>query len=226
MDKKAFRNLSYGLFLITSSDEEGRPVGCVANTFQQVGSEPAVVCVSLHKDNATTQAVRQSKCFGASVLSQSADMQLIGTFGFKSSRDIDKFAEIDFEVDARHIAHIKQHTNACFSVKVQEIVDAGSHLLFVGTVEDAKVLSDEPSMTYAYYHEVLRGKTPPKAVSYQKKEAQEAADVTPAPKGADAPKYGWRCLICGFVIEIDELPDDFVCPVCGVGKDMFERFEL
>lgn len=237
MDRKAFRKLSYGLFLITAADCGGRKVGCVVNTFQQVASDPVMASVSLHKDNATTEAVRSCGRFGVTVLSQSADMQLIGTFGFKSSRDIDKFAEVQHAVDDRQMAYITEHSNARFCVKVMHQLDLGSHILFVGVVEDAAVLGDEPSMTYDYYHSELRGKAPKNAVSYEggtdaaapqpaaaaEPVAEAAAEAEAASAGA---RYGWRCLICGFVIETDELPDDFVCPVCGVGKDMFERFLL
>ncbi len=238
MERGAFRKLSYGLFLITAADCGGAKVGCVVNTFQQVASDPVMASVSLHKDNATTEAVRCCGRFGVTVLSQSADMQLIGTFGFKSSRDIDKFAEVQHAVDDRQMAYITEHSNARFCVKVMHQIDLGSHILFVGVVEDAAVLGDEPSMTYDYYHSELRGKAPKNAVSYEggadAAGAQpEAATPSPSPAaeaeaGSDGSgaRYGWRCLICGFVIETDELPDDFVCPVCGVGKDMFERFLL
>lgn len=236
MERGAFHKLSYGLFLITAADCAGKRVGCVVNTFQQVASEPVMASVSLHKDNATTQAVRCCGRFGVTVLSQSADMQLIGTFGFKSSRDIDKFADVEYAVDEHQMAYITEHSNARFCVKVMHQLDLGSHILFVGVVEDAAVLGDEPSMTYDYYHGELRGKAPKNAVSYEG-EGEVPAVQAPAPEpvvqaaaaaeeASPGARYGWRCLICGYVIEVDELPDDFTCPVCGVGKDMFERFLL
>lgn len=231
MERGAFHKLSYGLFLVTAADCMGKSVGCVVNTFQQVASDPVMASVSLHKDNATTQAVRCCGRFGVTVLSQSADMQLIGTFGFKSSRDVDKFSDVEYAVDDHQVAYITEHSNARFCVKVMHQLDLGSHILFVGVVEDAAVLGDEPSMTYDYYHGELRGKAPKNAVSYEGSEtaaaAEPVAEVAAAAEAASGgARYGWRCLICGYVIEVDELPDDFVCPVCGVGKEMFERFLL
>ncbi len=232
MEKATFHKLSYGLFIVSATEADGRLVGCVANTFQQVGSDPLMACVSLNKDNVTTQAIHQTGRFEVSVLTTSADMQLIGTFGFKSSHDVDKYADVSYALDDAGVPYITEHTNAHFLVEVQDTLDVGSHVVFIGCIKDAAVLSDEESLTYAYYHSVLRGKTPPKAVSYQKEENDaaveaivDAVEASATEQGAP-PKYGWRCLICGFVIEVDELPDDFVCPVCGVGKDMFERFEL
>ena len=103
-----------------------------------------------------------------------------------------------------------------------QTLDVGSHILFIGEVEEAeKVCPGEP-MTYAYYHQVKGGKTPPKASSYLGEDAASAA----ADDGAPKPKFAWRCTVCGHMEYVDELPDDYVCPVCGVGKDMFEKVEL
>lgn len=227
IDKKAFRTLTYGLFVIGSKMPDGRMAGCIANTFQQVASDPVRVLVSLNKLNATTAAVQGSGRFTASVLSQEATMDLIGTFGFRSSIDTEKFADADHDLDAAQMPRLRQACIASFSVRVVQTVDAGSHLLFIGEVEEACTLDDQPPLTYAYYHEVLRGKTPPKAASYL------ADDNTPSPKTgkarqaeAVAPRYAWRCTICGHIEYAEELPDDFTCPICGVGKELFERIEL
>ena len=119
-----------------------------------------------------------------------------------------------------------EHAVAHVGAKVVETVDVGSHYLFIAEVEYAQVLSSEAPMTYAYYHLVKGGKTPPKASSYEP--AETAAEVTQDGSAQDgsAPRYGWRCQLCGYVVEMDELPDDFTCPICGVGKDQFERIEL
>lgn len=234
IDKKAFRTLSYGLFVIASKTEDGRKAACIANTFQQVGSDPVRVSVSLHKDNATTTAVQQTGRFTASVLTEEATMELIGTFGFRSSLDTDKFAEVDYELDSANIPCLQQACVARFSVVVEQTVDVGSHLLFIGSVDEAQVLGQQRPITYAYYHEVLRGKTPPKAASYQTDSAQAkevpakepASDIAAAPETDKKPTYAWRCTLCGYIEYVDELPDDFVCPICGVGKEMFERIEV
>ena len=118
------------------------------------------------------------------------------------------------------------------------IRDRGTHVLFVGEVEEAERLCAEAPMTYAYYHQVKGGKTPPKASSYLPGEdaptptsagAGPSAEKAAAPEKAEsasAPQYAWRCTVCGHLVHENELPDGFVCPVCGVGKEMFERVAL
>lgn len=243
IDTSAFHRLSYGLYIVTAFSGDGRKVGCIANTFGQVASNPPMVSVALNKENATTQAILETGRFAVSVLGQSATMDLIGLFGFRSSADIDKFENVDHEICASALPQVLVGSVAHFAVEVSERVDVGTHLMFIGPVLEASVATDEAPMTYAYYHEVLRGKTPPKAASYVEEgpsapAATEATDTPTAPAtletGGDvaptttqtAPAYGWRCTLCGCVVELDELPDDFTCPICGVGKEMFERIEL
>ena len=120
--------------------------------------------------------------------------------------------------------YVAEHTVAHFCVKVKQTMDLGTHLYIMGEVVESAVLSSEEPMTYAYYHQVKGGKTPPKASSYEQPEnAQEQKEES---EGAAARTFAWRCTICGHIEYVDELPDDFVCPVCGVGKELFERIEL
>ncbi len=226
VDKSAFHSLSYGLYVIGAKDGE-RAAGCVANTFQQVTSSPLQVSVALNKENVTTDVILDSGRFTASCLAQDAPMELIGTFGFHTSADTDKFGAWKSAVDEAGVPYLDEQCVARFSVRVVQAVNLGTHILYIGEVEDAqKVCAGDP-MTYAYYHQVKGGKTPPKASSYLGDEAPAAPAVPAAEDAADiAPKYGWRCTVCGHIEYVDELPDDFVCPVCGVGKDMFERVEL
>lgn len=232
IDPSAFHRLSYGLYLVTACTKEGKKVGCVANTFQQVASKPPMASVSLNKENATTQAILETGAYAVSVLDQAATMELIGLFGFKSSHDVDKFADVQHEICGADIPLVLAHCAAAFTVSVREQVDVGTHIMFVGPVEEAKALSDAAPMTYAYYHEVLRGKTPSKAASYAEEvvtpDGQLGAETVRAVEdgGASKPRYGWRCKLCGYIEMVDELPDDFTCPICGVGKEMFERIEL
>lgn len=224
VDKTAFHSLSYGLYLVTAVDASGKKMGCVANTFQQVAAEPPMASVSLNKDNATTQAILETGTFGVSVLGQSATMELIGLFGFKSSRDVDKFSSIEHSLCSDDLPQVLDSCVAKFVVNVRDQVDVGTHVMFIGPVVAAEAIDEETPLTYAYYHEVLRGKTPPKAASY----IEEGTEMTGPTKTSEesTPKIGWRCTVCGYIEMVDELPDDFVCPICGVGKDMFERIEL
>ena len=257
INTKAFRSLSYGVYIISASNGS-KKAGCVVNTFQQLTSAPARVSVAINKENATTGVVLESGRFEANVLAESAPMELIGLFGFQSSNDVDKFAETAHALDAAGVPYLNEHVVAHFGARVIETVDVGSHYLVVGEVEEAEVLGSEAPMTYAYYHQVKGGKTPPKASSYEPEEAAEAAaapaDATAAAAPAadsaagastataagteaalagtadttpSAARYGWRCSFCGYVEEgYDELPEGYKCPICGKGRDMFNRVEL
>ena len=231
VDTKAFRSLSYGIYIVSAKGGD-TAAGCVVNTFSQVTSKPAQVSVAINKENFTCGVVAASGAFEASVLTESATMELIGRFGFRSSADTDKFAETQYAVDELGIPYVTECAAAHFCAKVVNQIDLGSHILFIGEVVDAEVLSAEPPMTYAYYHQVKGGKTPPKASSYEQP-ADDPAPAEPEPEPAAAEpepaagcRYGWQCQVCGYIVELDELPDDFECPVCGVGKEMFERIEL
>lgn len=223
-DKQAFHSLSYSMYVIGARCD-GRDYGCVANTFAQVTSSPLQVSVALNKENATTAAVRQAGRFTASCLSEQADMQLIGTFGFHTSTELDKFAQHASARDEAGMPYVAEQCCAWFSAKVVSELDLGTHVLFVGEVQEcAKVADAAAPMTYAFYHQVKGGKTPPKASSYLSEEQPAVASVQS--NGDEQPKVAWRCTICGHMEYVDELPDDFVCPVCGVGKEFFERVEL
>ena len=231
MDMQAFNSINYGLYIVSSVDAQGKYVGCVANTFQQITAEPPMVSVALHQENHTTACILESKKFCVSVLSESADMDLVGKFGFRSSKDVDKFDGISYRAAENGLPEVLQHTSAVFHVDVVNVVDAGTHTLFIGKVADAAVVSDEKPMTYEYYHRVLRGKTPPKASSYNggASDAKAGGEEPAADAQAgtsESKKVGWRCTLCGYVVEMDELPDDFKCPICGVGKEFFERIEI
>lgn len=240
IDKTAFHALSYGLYII-SSEADGEKAGCVANTFQQVTSTPLQVSVALNKDNVTTAVIREAGRFAAVCLSQEATMELIGAFGFRCSREFDKFGACRSAVDAAGMPYVAEQGAARFSVRVAQEVDLGTHILFVGEVEEAERMDASEPMTYAYYHRVKGGKTPPKASSYlpgdgeSSRPGAEGAACAAAGEGADALATGapapgmriaWRCTICGHVEYVDELPDDFACPLCGMGKEMFERIEV
>lgn len=231
IDRKAFRTLSSGLYLITSRAGE-RKVGCVVNTLVQVASEPATLAVALNKENCTADAIRETGRFAATVLAQDTPMELIGTFGFHSSTDTDKFAACAHDLDGAEIPYVTEHGLARFSARVTETIDVGTHYLFVAVVEEADVLAAGEPLTYAYYHAVKGGKTPPKAATFNGGDdagAPAAAPADAAPAAEGAPKrVAWRCTICGYIEEgyPDGLPEGYMCPICGAPREMFERVEL
>lgn len=209
MNETALFKLSYGLYIISSLDE-GRGVGCVANTLQQVTSSPIHVSITLNKDNYTQQVIAKSGIFHASILTKEVDMDIIRTFGFQSSKDHNKFANLPIKNDVLGIPYITQHSAASLTCKVVNQLDLGTHVLFIGEVVDADIVSDEEVMTYAYYHQVKNGVTPKNAPSYQEK----------------VEKSGWRCTICGYIYEGDVLPEDYVCPICGAPASAFEKVKV
>ena len=230
MDGKAFFAMTSGLYVV-SAQADGLRAGCVINTAVQVTSRPARISVAVNKDNVTAGVIAQAGAFALTVLDQTADMAFIGDFGFKSSASFDKFAAHDTQQTALGMPYTPEHAAAVFSCRVVDTVDAGTHWLFVGQVEDAGLLGDAKPLTYDYYHKVLRGKTPPKASSYTDEDpaGEQAATAGAAPVSAsatDAPQtYTFVCTVCAYRVEVDtpELPPDFKCPICGVGPDKFER---
>ena len=231
IDKKAFRSLSYGLYVVGAA-ANGVRAGCVVNTFAQVTSAPAQVSVAINKENATTGVIRAAGRFTAVALDEETPMELIGTFGFHTSADTDKFGAWQSAQDEAGMPYLAEHAAARFSAKVVSELDLGTHVLFVGEVTEAEPAGGAAPMTYAYYHQVKGGKTPPKASSYEgpaepavEQPAVEQPAAAEAPADAALKRVGWRCMLCGYIEWVDELPDDFVCPICGAGKEMFERIE-
>lgn len=229
IDKKAFRSLSYGLYIV-SSKKDGKPVGCVVNTFTQVTSDPPQVSIAINKDNYTTQGILETGEFEVVVLSKYAPMELIGMFGFHTSKDTDKFANFDTKVSSQGIPYVINSVCSHFSVKVNQQLDLGTHMFFVGDVVESDVVEDVEPMTYAYYHEVKGGRTPKNASSFSTDVLEAAGAETPtdaeASTGTKKKRVGWRCQLCGYIEYVDELPDDFICPVCGATREFFERVEV
>ena len=164
-NRKALHKLSYGLYVV-SSVRDGRFNGQIANALLQVSGEPISVAVSINKENLTHEYIKASGVFSASVLSQDAPFEMIGLFGFKSGRDVDKFLDYQYRTGITGAPVVMEHISAYFEAEVASSLDAGTHTIFLGKVVDADVLSDAEPMTYDYYHNVIKGKTPKKAASY------------------------------------------------------------
>ena len=211
MDIQAFFKLSYGLYVVSARSCE-KKYGCIVNTLQQVTAEPPMLSVAVNKNSVTAKAILDSGRFCGTVLTETADMNLIGTFGFKNSEAVDKFAAFSTKEDENNIPYLTEHAAARYSCEVAGTLDLGTHILIIGKVTAAEILSDEPVMTYDYYHRVVKGGTPPTAPSYK-------GNISHKP----AQKAQWRCKICGYIYEGDPLPADFVCPICGQGADKFEK---
>ena len=202
MNKKAMYSISYGLFVLTTRVGD-RDNGCITNTVAQVTSEPNRVSVAVNKANYTCEMIKESGCFTASIISQDADFSLFKRFGFQSGRDVDKFDGFSATQRASNgTLIVTEGTNAWISAKVEQTIDLGTHMLFIGAVTDMDVLSDVPSATYTYYQEHIKPKPEEK-------------------KG----KTVWRCKICGYEYEGEDLPEDFICPICKHPASDFEKVE-
>ncbi len=197
MDSKAFYKLSYGLFLLTARDKE-RDNGCIINTAIQAASDPKLMSICVINTNLTREMISATGKFNVSVLPETTPFEAFKLFGMNSGRDVDKFADCT-ELRTENGLRYAKIANAVFSCKVVDSKDLGSHTLFIGEIEDAKVLSAEPSVTYAYYQSNIK------------------------PKPAPVEKSGWRCKVCGYVYEGAELPADFICPLCKHGAEDFEK---
>ncbi len=204
MDKKAIFKLSYGLFVLTAN-KDGKDNGCIINTAIQVTSEPNVISVAVNKNNLTHDMIMDTKKLTVSVIAQDADFELFKRFGFQSGKNADKFAGFtECKRGANDTMVITKGTNAFISAWVQKTVDMGTHTVFYAQVTDMEVLSDVASATYEYYQ----------------------ANIKPKPEAVGKTKDGqtiWRCRICGYEYVGEEVPDDFICPICKHGKQDFEK---
>ena len=207
MNNKAMYKLSYGLFVCTAVRGDKKN-GCIINTAVQVASEPNTISFAVNKANFTHDMIMESKECNISVISKEASFELFKHFGFQSGRDVDKFGAdfpaSDYKTAENGIPYIVKGTNAYFSLKVKDTVDLGSHTLFIAEPSAMEVLSDASSCTYEYYQSDIKPKP-------------EKAGSTPSGKTV------WRCKICGYEWEGEELPDDFICPVCKHPKADFEK---
>ncbi len=206
IDKTALFKLSYGLFVLTAI-EFGKDNGCIINTVTQITDNPKRIAIAVNKANRTHDMILATGMCNVSILTEEAPFSIFEKFGFQSGRDVDKFADCE-SVDrmSNWIRYIPKYTNAVLSGNVINTVDCGTHTLFLADVTEAKTLSDAPSMTYDYYFKHVKPKPA-------------------APQASTSKKKRWVCKICGYVYEGDELPADYVCPLCKHGADDFELIE-
>lgn len=234
LDLESLFRLSYGMCII-SSRKNNRFNGCIVNTVFQVTPEPPMVAASVNRQCLTHEYITDSKVFTVSILSQEAPMSFIGRFGFRSGREIDKFEQVNFKTGQTGSPIILDNTVGFIEAEVTESIEVGTHTLFIaGIVACGTLDEDKEPMTYAYYRDIKHGRTPKTAATYIKKTsaAKLKEGIT------DMNKY--KCLLCGYIYDpavgdpdngveagtaFEDLPDDWVCPECGAGKDEFESVE-
>ncbi len=203
MNTNAMFKIGYGLYVLTAR-ENGFDNGCIINTVTQVTASPNRITVAVNKANKTHDMILSAGEFNVSILSTAASFEIFKAFGFRSGKDVDKFSDFGAVKRSENgIYYITESTNAYISSKVVSSTDLGTHTLFLADVTDCEVLSDETSVTYDYYHKYIK----------------------PKPEVKKAAKVYYRCKICGYIHEADELPADFICPLCKHPASDFERVE-
>ncbi len=211
MAKDVTQKLSYGVYAVTTW-RDGEPKGCIANCAIQVTAEPATFAVSIHHDNYTNECIKKSGKFAVSVLAVDSDPKIIGALGFKSGRDRDKFDGVEWKVCGK----LPVIADGCgyLACDVIDTMETPTHTVFLGRLVSSELFGDREQMTYDYYHKVVKGSSPKNAPTYNAEAAAEAQTK---------PTRKFKCTVCGYVYDGDELPDDYQCPICGVGKDLFEE---
>ena len=202
MENKAIEKVSYGLFVVTvnSNDKDN---GCILNTVTQVAINPNRISIAINKVNYTHDLLMSSDDFTVSIISIRAEFELFKQFGFQSGRDVDKFKGFK---DVKRVSNgtlaITKGTNAYISGKIFERIDLESHTLFIADVTDMDILSNDKSATYDYYHSNIK--------------PQKTSKI-------DTEKTIWRCRICGYEYEGEEINEDFICPICKHPASDFEK---
>ncbi len=207
IQKESLYNLSYGLFVLTTKDGN-KDNGCIINTAIQVSNKPEKIAISVNKQNYTHDMIKNTGEFNLSIINEKAPFSLFQQFGFSSGRDTDKFKDSSMIVRASNgIIFLPEYANSYISCKVLESVDCGSHTLFVAEITEAKAFDKTASMTYSYYF----------------------ANVKPKPQTKATTNNFWVCKICGYgydesveKVKFEDLPDDWVCPICKHPKSDFE----
>lgn len=227
MDPKCFYKLSYGVY-IACSKKGSKFNGQIVNTCFQVTSDPPQIALSINKNNLTHEYIQESRVVALSILSENAPMKLIGNFGFKSGREIDKFQGVNYKIGKLGVPIVLDYTTGYFELEIISQTDVGSHTLFIGKVVEAQVCNEDEPMTYSFYHNVKKGLSPKNAPTYVKKNEETK------PEEEKMKKY--VCDVCGYIYDpevgdpdsnipagtaFEDIPDSWVCPICGAGKESF-----
>lgn len=215
MDLKVLRNLSYGMYVISTSFNN-KLAGCVVNTVVQITSSNPIIAVSVNKNNYTNTILKQSKRMAISILSTETSKETITNFGFYSQRNVNKFKD-NYEL-INEMPIIKDNLCGYLIGDIIDIIEAESHDIFLMRLTNSKNISDKNPMTYEYYQTNLKGKSSINAPTFIDEKVENSSSN----------KY--RCIICGHIyddskeqVKFEDLPDDWKCPVCGVSKDKFEK---
>lgn len=217
MDSAILRNLSYGMYAIGVSDGE-RASACIVNTVFQITSNPKLIALSMNHDNYSHRCIAQRGLFTVSVLSEETPGTVIGALGFSSGRDCDKLQSVSHKLLMEGVPVIKENCCCWFLCKVVNQIETSTHTIFLAEVTAGSEKSHGVPMTYDYYHKVIKGSAPKNAPTYE----------PPKSSGNVLEGEKFICSVCGYHyvatdVSFEDLPDDWVCPICGVGKSLFRR---
>ena len=213
MKLSALQNISYGLYVVGAYCD-GKPAGCIVNTCFQVTSEDPAIAVCLNKKNFTLEAIKQSTRFSVSIVAEDTDPAIIGRFGFSSGAD--KYAGFGYD-DIDGAPAVRGRFCGRLILDAFNFIDCGTHVIVLGRLADSRDGEGRP-MTYSYYHTVIKGKEPATAPTYRQGEKQ-------ASENESSHIRRFECDVCGYVAECDgDLPEDYICPICGVDRSHF--FEI
>jgi flavin reductase (DIM6/NTAB) family NADH-FMN oxidoreductase RutF/rubredoxin len=220
MNEQALYLINYGLYIV-GSKVDSKINAQISNTVFQVTDKPNTIVISINKSNYTHEFIEASKLFTVSIIAKTAPLSLIGNFGFKSGKNVNKFEKISHLLTKNGLPVVLEHTLGYIECRVVNSIDVFTHTLYIGEVIDAEIFKKDEPMTYAYYHEIKNAQAPKSTPIYQ------------APKSSK--KY--VCKVCGWVYdpeigdpdggikpgtEFEDIPDTWVCPVCGAAKSDFE----
>ena len=206
MNRKAFDRINYGLFVIGAA-QEGRLQGCIVNSLHQVtATNPFKFTLTMNKSNETCKTIEATGSFAATVLSRETPQDLVKLFGYKSGRIVQKFDGLNFGLDETGNPYLKDHALARISCKVVDKVDLGSYILYVATAVEAEVLGEGQALTLDDFNGA----------------GNKAPSTATVVRTLDE-NFGWKCTICGYIAEMETLPDGYKCPICRAGKDKFVK---
>jgi flavin reductase (DIM6/NTAB) family NADH-FMN oxidoreductase RutF/rubredoxin len=229
MNKSVLHKITYGLYIITSG-QDGKFNGQIGNTMFQVTSDPVTIAISINKQNYTHELIKLSRKFSVSILSQAAPMTFIGLFGFKCGREVNKLQDVKTKTGSTGVPIVLDYSIGYLEAELTCELDCGSHTIFIGRIVDADVTGNEEPMTYDYYQKVKGGKASKNAPTYLKEE--------PPVKHEQAAAARYVCSICGYVYDpvngdpdndvdpgtrFEDLPEDWICPICGATITAFEK---
>jgi rubredoxin/flavin reductase (DIM6/NTAB) family NADH-FMN oxidoreductase RutF len=222
--------ITYGMYIVSSLDGD-RYNGQIANTLIQVTNDPVTIAISINKANLTHEMIMKSGLFSVSLLERDTPLKLVGKFGFKSGRLENKFLDTEYRVLSSGCPVVTNNSLCYFGARLINRLDCGSYSLFLGEVNEMTILKQGKALTYEHYHLDKCGTTPDTAPTFIQNEGKDN-------KCVDLPKY--RCTVCNYVYNpakgdvdggippgtaFDDIPDSWVCPICGVGKSQFVKVD-